>query len=104
MEGLSGDCGSITGAPKIKTMGLIKKLEPQLRGIYTGAIGFISPDKEACFNVAIRTLELDGKRCQVGVGGGIVYDSKEKEEYKVIIPTNNKKQYSLCSSRRRHNG
>jgi len=51
-------CGSVTGAPKIKTMQIIDKLEKEPRNIYTGAIGYISPEKRSCFNVAIRTLLL----------------------------------------------
>jgi para-aminobenzoate synthetase/4-amino-4-deoxychorismate lyase len=49
-------CGSVTGAPKPRTMAIIKQLERQPRGIYTGAIGLLSPDGDAVFNVAIRTL------------------------------------------------
>jgi para-aminobenzoate synthetase/4-amino-4-deoxychorismate lyase len=73
--------GSVTGAPKIKTMEIIKKLEKEPRGIYTGSIGYISPDRDACFNVAIRTIHLKGQKGELGVGGGIVYDSLENSEY-----------------------
>ena len=78
-------CGSVTGAPKIKTMEIIKTLEKEPRGIYTGAIGYISPDKKMCFNVAIRTIHLKQGQGELGVGGGIVYDSLEAEEYKEAI-------------------
>ena len=78
-------CGSVTGAPKIKTMKLIKELETEPRDIYTGSIGYISPDKKAVFNVAIRTVVLDGNKGELGVGGGIVYDSKAKSEYEEAI-------------------
>jgi para-aminobenzoate synthetase/4-amino-4-deoxychorismate lyase len=74
-------CGSVTGAPKIKTMELIKKLEKEPRRVYTGAIGYVSPEGESCFNVAIRTIYLAGNKGEIGVGGGIVYDSQAKEEY-----------------------
>ncbi len=74
-------CGSVTGAPKIKTMQIIKELEKDRRGIYTGAIGYISPERNACFNVAIRTIHLKGEKGELGVGGGIVYDSLEESEY-----------------------
>ncbi|MCF7916510.1 MAG: aminodeoxychorismate synthase component I [Candidatus Omnitrophica bacterium] len=75
-------CGSVTGAPKIKTMQIIKNLEKEPRGIYTGAIGYISPKKNACFNVAIRTLEIKKEKGQLGIGGGILYDSKKEAEYR----------------------
>ena len=76
-------CASITGAPKKRTMGLIKQLEPSPRGIYTGAIGFIAPNRQVQFNVAIRTVLLDRqeKRAIYGVGGGIVWDSTAEDEY-----------------------
>lgn len=72
---------SVTGAPKIKTMEIIKNIETESRGVYTGAIGYISPDKQACFNVAIRTARIRGGRGEIGVGGGILYESEEKSEY-----------------------
>jgi para-aminobenzoate synthetase/4-amino-4-deoxychorismate lyase len=62
-------------------MGIIKELEKEARGIYTGAIGYISPKKEACFNVAIRTIHLRDKKGEMGIGGGIVYDSSSVREY-----------------------
>jgi len=74
-------CGSITGAPKVRTMQIIRRLEDDARGVYTGSIGFITPDDEAVFNVAIRTLVLKGGRVSMGVGGGIVWDSDPLEEY-----------------------
>ncbi len=75
--------GSVTGAPKIRTMQIIRELERYPRGVYCGAIGYISPYREMCFNVAIRTLYINKeKRGILGVGGGIVYDSLEKLEYK----------------------
>jgi para-aminobenzoate synthetase / 4-amino-4-deoxychorismate lyase len=80
-------CGSITGAPKQSTMALIAELEGEARGVYCGAIGMITPDDQAIFNVAIRTLTLD-KQCgqaQYGVGGGITWDSTAKDEYQEII-------------------
>ena len=73
-------CGSITGAPKVRAMQLLAGLEEQPRGVYTGAIGFFSP-RRTVFNVAIRTLELDGERGTMGVGSGIVIDSDAAEEY-----------------------
>jgi len=78
-------CGSVTGAPKIKTMDIIRSLEKEPRRVYTGAIGYISPGKESCFNVAIRTILLNGKKGEMGVGGGIVDDSVEKYEYEEAL-------------------
>lgn len=74
-------CGSVTGAPKIKTMQITQQLEKEPRNIYTGAIGYISPKAGSCFNVAIRTVLLDKQKGELGIGGGIVYDSLDKAEY-----------------------
>lgn len=76
--------GSVTGAPKIKTMELIKSLEKEPRGVYTGAIGYLSKEK-SCFNVAIRTIEIKKGKGQMGIGGGIVYDSKPESEYREAL-------------------
>ena len=73
-------CGSITGAPKVRAMQLIAPLEGQPRGVYTGAIGYFSPQRTV-FNVAIRTLALDGNRGTMSTGSGIVIDSNPAEEY-----------------------
>ncbi len=78
-------CGSVTGAPKIKTMEIIHSLEKEARGVYTGSIGYISPSRKMCFNVAIRTINIHKRQGQLGVGGGIVYDSSSKEEYKEAL-------------------
>ncbi|WP_104697554.1 MULTISPECIES: chorismate-binding protein [unclassified Helicobacter] len=79
-------CGSITGAPKYKTIQIIQELEKNPRGVYCGLIGVIEKDK-MCFNVPIRTLhqERDSKELKLNVGSGIVWDSKAKEEYKESI-------------------
>ncbi len=76
-------CGSITGAPKIRTMELTRELEREPRGVYTGSIGYCAPDGDMSFNVAIRTLEIDSVkgRGRMGIGSGIVYDSDDKAEY-----------------------
>ncbi|MDH5203393.1 MAG: aminodeoxychorismate synthase component I [Nitrospirota bacterium] len=73
--------GSVTGAPKIRAMEIIHELEGEPRGIYTGAIGFISPEREAVFNIAIRTVVIQGDRGEMGTGGGIVWDSDPEAEY-----------------------
>lgn len=78
-------CGSVTGAPKIRTMQITQELEKKPRGVYTGALGYISPERKACFNVAIRTAVIKGNQGELGVGGGIVYDSDEQEEYKEAL-------------------
>ncbi|MCF7818157.1 MAG: aminodeoxychorismate synthase component I [Kiritimatiellales bacterium] len=80
-------CASITGAPKAKTMELIQGLEKSPRKIYTGGIGFITPQGEACFSVAIRTALIDRKagRLEFGVGGGIVWDSDAEAEYEETL-------------------
>ena len=68
-------CGSITGAPKIRAMQIIRAVEPFARGAYCGTIGWMAPDGESCFSVAIRTLSLTGDRIVLNVGGGVVQDS-----------------------------
>jgi para-aminobenzoate synthetase/4-amino-4-deoxychorismate lyase len=74
--------GSITGAPKIRTMEIIEELERGPRGVYSGAIGYIAPSGAAQFNVAIRTLVLNNGEARMGVGGGIVSDSEAAAEYR----------------------
>lgn len=76
-------CASITGAPKVKATEIIKNLEKDPRGIYTGSIGYLAPDGKAEFNVAIRTVVVDTKNAnaEYGVGGGIVWDSDAQDEY-----------------------
>ena len=82
-------CGSITGAPKIRTMEIIHELEKEPRGVYTGAIGFLTPDGDAVFNVPIRTLVLSengtGFRGEMGVGGGITHDSDPRDEWREAL-------------------
>ena len=77
-------CGSITGVPKRRTMEIINEIEQSPRNIYTGAIGYIMPNNDMCFNVAIRTLLLRQGRGELGVGGGIVYDSKAQDEFEEL--------------------
>lgn len=74
-------CGSVTGAPKKRTMQIIHALEKEPRNLYTGAIGFITPNNDMCFNVAIRTILLAHGRGELGVGGGILSDSNPENEY-----------------------
>ncbi|HJV35524.1 aminodeoxychorismate synthase component I [Geomonas sp.] len=76
-------CGSVTGAPKRRSMEIIAQREGEPRGVYTGCLGYFSPGGEALFSVAIRTvvIDLDSGRGEVGVGSGITYDSVGAEEY-----------------------
>jgi len=75
-------CGSITGAPKISAMRILRQLEDEPRGIYCGAIGWAAPDGTMKFNVAIRTMSLfDDGRATFNVGGGVILDSTAKAEY-----------------------
>lgn len=80
-------CGSITGAPKVSTMDIIHQLEPDPREIYCGAIGFIEPNGDAVFNVAIRTVVIDTHTgmAEYGVGGGITWDSTAGGEYEEAL-------------------
>ena len=73
-------CGSVTGAPKIRAMEIIREVEAGPRGVYCGAIGYVARDAMA-FNVAIRTLVLREGAAEMGVGGGIVWDSRAAAEY-----------------------
>jgi len=98
-------CASITGAPKARTMEIIQELENTPRRIYTGCIGFISPQRQAQFNVAIRTVLIDKENHQAeyGVGGGIVWDSVSSDEYqecqiKAQVLTLNQPDFSLLET------
>ncbi|WP_028400951.1 anthranilate synthase component I [Ectobacillus panaciterrae] len=74
--------GTITGAPKIRTMEIIEELEPVRRGIYTGSIGWIGFSGEMELNIVIRTLLAKNGQAHVQAGAGIVIDSNPKNEYK----------------------
>lgn len=79
-------CGSVTGAPKIRAMEIIRSLESVPRGAYCGAVGMITPEGEMQFNVAIRTATLarDGE-LTVNVGSAIVADSEMEKEYEECL-------------------
>jgi para-aminobenzoate synthetase/4-amino-4-deoxychorismate lyase len=83
--------GSVTGAPKVETMGIIATLEDLPRGPYCGAVGFLAPRGHgippARFNVAIRTVVLDSesRTAEYGVGGGITWDSRVGAEYDEVV-------------------
>lgn len=74
--------GSVTGAPKVRAVEIIRELESEPRGVYTGAIGMLEPGDGCRFNVAIRTLRIarDG-RMEIGIGSGVVQDSRAQSEY-----------------------
>jgi para-aminobenzoate synthetase component 1 len=77
--------GSITGAPKIRSMEIIDELEPTARGVYTGSIGWISLDFDLCWNIAIRTILISGQKAYVQTGGGLVADSDPKAEWEETL-------------------
>lgn len=79
-------CGSITGAPKISTIEIIKRIEKEQRGLYTGTIGLLLPEKQI-FNIAIRTVVVDKETniAEMGIGSGVVWDSEQSNEYEEVI-------------------
>ena len=77
--------GSITGAPKIRAMEIIDELELNRRSLYTGAIGYFSRGGLSAFNIAIRTILVEGRRESFQVGGGIVADSDPVAEYEETL-------------------
>jgi len=77
--------GSITGAPKIRSMEIIDEMEPTARGLYTGSIGFIGIDGNACLNIAIRTIIITRQTAFAQTGGAIVADSDAMAEYHETI-------------------
>ncbi len=98
-------CASITGAPKLQTMKIIAELEDIPRKIYTGTIGFITPNRTSQFNVAIRTVLINknDQTAEYGVGGGIVWDSQATDEFeecltKAKILTDQQPKFSLLET------
>ena len=77
--------GSITGAPKIRSMEIIDETEPTARGVYTGSIGFIGIDGNVCLNIAIRTIIIKNQKAFAQTGGGIVADSDAEAEWDETI-------------------
>jgi para-aminobenzoate synthetase component I len=77
--------GSITGAPKIRAMEIIDELEPTRRNLYTGAIGYFGRGGSSAFNIAIRTMLVEGDRLTYQVGGGIVADSGPNAEFEETL-------------------
>ena len=102
-------CGSITGAPKISTMEIIQKTEKAPRGVYCGTIGILLPRGKRIFNVAIRTLQMQGNQAIYGVGGGITWDSKWESEYqetkqKSAVLYRQEPHFELLTTGRIHQG
>lgn len=78
-------CGSVTGAPKIRAMEIIREVEPHPRGVYCGAVGWMSPSGDADFSVAIRTLSVSGDRIVMNVGGGLTHGSTAEGEWEEAL-------------------
>ena len=100
-------CGSITGAPKRRTMEIIRKLEVHPRGIYCGAIGYVSPGQDMVFSVAIRTVVTDAAtgQAELGIGSGITWDSDAGDELRECLDkgaflTRDSEPFSLIESLR----
>ncbi len=107
--------GSITGAPKVRTMQIIADLEDSPRGVYCGAVGYLTPSsaapRSASFNVAIRTVVVDAETgtAEYGVGGGITWDSSAAGEFdetvaKAKVLTARRPPFELLESMRRDPG
>ncbi|MCF6768203.1 aminodeoxychorismate synthase component I [Thiotrichales bacterium 19S11-10] len=79
-------CGSITGAPKVSTIKHIRQIETEIRNLYTGSIGYLKPNGDMVFNVAIRTLVIDSEKSsgELGVGGAITTSSDVQEEWEEL--------------------
>lgn len=97
-------CGSVTGAPKIRAMEIIRDLEREPRGVYCGAVGLVER-QHAAFSVGIRTLVVRDGTAEMGVGGGIVWDSNADDEYaecllKAQFVTGDKPDFQLLETMR----
>jgi para-aminobenzoate synthetase component 1 len=77
--------GSITGAPKIRSMEIIDETEPTARGVYTGSIGYVGLDGSVSLNIAIRTIIINKQKAFAQTGGGIVADSDPQAEWQETI-------------------
>ena len=77
--------GSITGAPKVRSMEIIDEMEPTRRGVYTGSIGYLGFDGRMDINIVIRTFVIKDGKAYFHVGGGIIYDSDPEAEYQETL-------------------
>ena len=77
--------GSITGAPKIRSMEIIEELEPTKRNDYTGSIGYIGFDGNMDLNIAIRTIVKENEDVYFQVGGGMTWGSNPSDEYQETL-------------------
>ena len=77
--------GTVSGAPKIRAMTRIYELEPVKRGIYAGAVGYLSKNDQSDFAIAIRTMVIHKGKAYVQAGAGIVYDSEPEKEYQETL-------------------
>src|SRR5699024_7523614 len=84
-------CGSITGTPKRETIEIISRLESKPRDIYCGTLGYFTPNKEAAFNVAIRTVTIDKSKgeARYHAGGDITKQSTADDEYEEVLAKTN---------------
>jgi para-aminobenzoate synthetase component 1 len=96
--------GSMTGAPKIEAMKIIRRLEPTARGVFSGAIGLFDFDGAIDLSIVIRTLIRAGSRLSFHVGGAIVADSDPAEEYQETLDKAHGLVLALDLSRRRSGG
>ena len=78
-------CGSVTGAPKIRAMEIIDALESGPRRAYCGSVGYIAPNGDASFSVAIRTVQMQDGQLRYDVGSGVVLDSDGPDEYRECL-------------------